>query len=85
MAGKMVAWEGSRAAGPDPPAEHRGWKAPSSTLSQLSEDMLLDSRIYLSPNPPPSLNSLHIQAPNLPHDACLRPSSLSSSGQISPS
>lgn len=52
MAGKMVAWEESRAASPERPAEPRGLKVPSSTSSQLSEDMLLDSRIYLSPNPP---------------------------------
>lgn len=39
VAGKVVEREESRAASPDPPAEHQGSKAPSSTISQLSEDV----------------------------------------------
>lgn len=56
MAGKVVEREESRAASPDPPAELQGFKAPSSTISQLSEDVYWTAGSILALTP-------HLQSP----------------------
>lgn len=74
---QVKSWkEGRRAMSPDPLAEYQGFKAPSSTISAQWR-RVLESRVHLSP-------ICHQQSPlKLPRGACLPPSSLSPSLQIS--